>query len=170
MPSFLRSCHSSFPSPFNYQGATDGIQSSQDLIAVNCICTPKMHNQQRYFLIHNLLCDCFRLMHSYAGSQIGGGGKEVLCDCRRCFEHLLKCSDTRLAFSSMSFIFLLFGQCSLLMDWHALSFFSLSLLLPVCLTACVTLCRSPPLHVICKIRLCVCKACHVLEPHYRSPG
>lgn len=66
--SSLRARHSSFPSPFNYQGATGGIQSSQDLIAVNCICAPKTHNQQRYFLIHNLLCDSFRLMHSHSGS------------------------------------------------------------------------------------------------------
>lgn len=68
VPSSRRARHSSFPPPFNYQGATDGIQSSQDLIAVNCIRAQKMHNQQRYFLIHNLLCDSFRLMHSHSGS------------------------------------------------------------------------------------------------------
>lgn len=77
-PSSPRARHSSFPSPFNYQGATDGIQSSQDLIAVNCIHAPKTHNQQRYFLIHNLLCDSFRLMHSHSGSQIGRGKEEAV--------------------------------------------------------------------------------------------
>lgn len=115
--SSLRACHSSFPFPFNYQGATDSIQSSQDLIAVNCICAPKMHNQQRYFLIHNLLCGSFRLMHSYSGfldRSWGGGGWGEWSDYRRCFERLLKWNrPPSLLLVVLSF--LLFGQSSLLM-------------------------------------------------------
>lgn len=61
VPSSLRARRSSFPFPFNYQGATGSIQSSQDLIAVNCIRVRKMHNQRRYFLIHNLLRGSFLL-------------------------------------------------------------------------------------------------------------
>lgn len=73
VPSSPHARHSSFPPPFNYQGATDGVQSSQNLIAVNCICVLKTHNQQRYFLIHNLL-SVFHLMHSHSGSSMGAVG------------------------------------------------------------------------------------------------
>lgn len=54
-PLASRARRSSSLSAFKYQGATDSIQSSQNLIAVNCICEPERHNQQRDSLIHNLV-------------------------------------------------------------------------------------------------------------------